>query len=329
MNNQKWNSEQYEVKVHKDYYTLTAIDIFNQIMNDDKILSITRLGGVDFEIAEMYYNNPACFEDPKTYNEELFRANNFPGYFDFKYKKENFLLYAQKLVSYFKDFDFATYAGKNLIDKINGEVYIDNDIPFFIYILRNKAIMHYAFMEAVIPFLNSFKTWGENKKILIISPFSKSLQFQYQHLNNLIKDYTFPKFELVTCNTNLTWQHPNDTKESLGITTNNWHEECDRLSEEVSKLDFDIAFLSCGSYAMYLGYFIKNSLHKKSIYIGGSLNLFFSIYGERWKLYFSSPTWCNLEYVLDAFENETAKKITAGRDWQSESVNAYFGYRKK
>ena len=329
MEGQKWNNTQYGVTVYGDGLSPMLIDVFNKIMTDDNIFTVGRLDVVDFEIAEQYFNNPTCFDNIEIYNWELFRARNFPGYFDFEDKKENFILFVKKLVTYFKDIDCAQFVGKTLYDHIiNGENCPEGRIKFLNFILQNKTLINGMFIGYAIGFLKSFKTWGDGKKILIISPFSKSLQFQYPHLNNLIKDYTFPKFELITCETNLTWQDPKDTKESLGITTNNWHEECDRLSEEVSKLDFDIAFLSCGSYALHLGHFIKNSLHKKSVCVGGMINILFGIYGkkhdiEHWKNFY------NPGYVIDAFENEKLQRITAGRYWKDESVNAYFGYQKE
>ena len=331
-------NKNFGVTVYSNPDAIETRDVFNKMMANEKILTTTRLGGIDFEIARMYYANPNCFDDDTKiascidgvmrtkYEEELFQARNFPGYFDFDDKKENFMLYAKKLVTYFGDFDFATYAGITLIDKIQKECYTEEDVKFLSYILSNKTIVNYSFLECPYIFLNSFKTWGEGKRILVVSPLSKSVQFQYQRREHIVKDYTFPNFELLTLNTNLTWQHPGDTKEKLGLKTNNWHEECDRLNEEISKLDFDIAFLSCGSYAMHLGYFIKNEMKKKSLYVGGSLNLHFSIFGARWWVYYTSP-YINPKYILDPFENEDVKKITAGREWKSESVNAYFGHR--
>uniref|UniRef100_A0A6C0IJN5 Uncharacterized protein n=1 Tax=viral metagenome TaxID=1070528 RepID=A0A6C0IJN5_9ZZZZ len=50
------------------------------------------------------------------------------------------------------------------------------------------------------------------------------------------------------------------------------------MCEEINKLEFDIALLSCSSYAMYLGDFISNKMKKNSIYIGGVLNVLFNIW---------------------------------------------------
>ncbi|MFA5031362.1 MAG: hypothetical protein WC495_07305 [Patescibacteria group bacterium] len=312
----------------RDGVSQQSIQAFTEVVNNDKIFTISRLGGFDIELALLFFNNPNCFDDESVFKLKLFRANNYPGYFDFtENKKENFISYAQKLVLYHKDIDSATYAGKWFYDCIHEEC-PKNVETFLDVILKNKTIFNGQFITQALPFLNSFKIWAEGKKILIISPLSQSIEYQYQRKNNIFKNYTFPNFELLTYNTNLTWQHPNDTKEKLGLKTNNWHEECERLTNEVYKLDFDIAFLSCGCYAMPLGYFIKNSMHKKSIYIGGALNILFGIYGGRYKHDFYNNFY-NLNSRIDPFENEDVKKITAGRLWENESVNAYFGYQEK
>lgn len=302
---------------------------FTEIIQQSGSLNFSRIGGIDYEIAHHYFNNNLFFENNDViYNKWLNLARNCPGYFDFDNKKENFILYAKRLIECFESLDYCCYAGKDLIDIIDGDLYSKEDKIFLNHILNNKTIIHYCFIESVMPFLESFKIWGENKKILIISPLSKSLLYQYQRIDKIIKNYTFPKFELITLNTNLTWQYETDTKEKLGLTTNNWHEECNRLSEEILKIDFDIAFLSCGSYAMHCGDFIKNIMKKKSIYVGGILNVLFGIYGKRYDTAFFDQ-FINFEYYINPFENEKVKLITAGRLYENEALNAYFGEMDK
>jgi hypothetical protein len=307
-------------------------------MDSPELLNFSRLGGIEFDIASVQRHNPRWFEEEWLYNRLNYLAKNGPGYFDFENKKDNFLLYARKIISNCRDADVATYANESLITLIEQE----NISEYFSgrpewpakatflldYTMSNKTLINYGFIELVMPFLNSFKTWGEDKRILIISPLSKSLQYQFKRKDRIIKGYTFPNFELLTYNTNLTWQHPEDTKEKLGLKTNNWHEECERIFSDVVKLNFDIAFLSCGSYGLPLGYFIKHEMHKKSVYIGGALNMLFAIYGERYSAS-NFVKYYNPECLLDPFENEDIKKTTAGRIEVSEGALAYFGNQHK
>ena len=61
-------------------------------------------------------------------------------------------------------------------------------------------------------------------------------------------------------------------------------QELDKFYIELDEVkdNYDVALLSCGGYCnIVLNYIFKN--HKKSgIYIGGVLQMYFGIYGNRW-----------------------------------------------
>jgi hypothetical protein len=174
--------------------------------------------------------------------------------------------------------------------------------------------------------------WGKNKKILIISPLSKSIEYQFKNKDKLYRENAvkFPDFELLTYKTKITYNIEGDTKESLGLTTNNWFEESQRMCDEISKIDFDIAFLTCASYSPFLGNYIKFNMGKKAIYLGGVLNVFFNIYGGRFKEGFYNLCGLNPEIQIDAFENDEITHIKGGRNGgPTESINAYFGKKNK
>ena len=310
--------------VYKDWYeNPKLIDKFTEFMLDHGILNWSRIGGIDYEIAMHYYYNPGYFDSGTNHAYWLDCAKKFPGYFDFGNKKDNFLLYAKKLITYFENVDGCCYAGADLIDKIDNAKYTSEDKKFLDHILDGKNIIHYSFIESVLPFLHSFKSWGEGKKILVVSPLSKSIEFQYARRDKIIKNYTWPNFELLTLNTALTWQTPTDTKESLHIETNNWHEECDRLTREIDKINFDVAWLSCGSYATFLGNYLKVIKKKKSVYIGGILGCLFGIRGGRYlNSYFSQFT--DDAYKITPLENEFVKSLNGGKSTKMESARAYF-----
>ena len=102
------------------------------------------------------------------------------------------------------------------------------------------------------------------------------------------------------------------------------------MAEEIADIDFDIALLSCGSYAMHLGNYIKDSLNKKSIYLGGILNMYFNIYGERYNpdgnyKFIYENAGLNLDYQIDPLELDHIDRINSGRGKRTESLNAYFG----
>jgi hypothetical protein len=158
-----------------------------------------------------------------------------------------------------------------------------------------------------------FKTpWSlnlENKKVLVISPFSESIKEQYKHKNNIWANKVLPDFNLLTYK----------SIQSIGNTGphHNWIQSLDVMKEEVSKLDFDVALLGCGAYGMPLASHIKNNLKKTSIYIGGSTQILFGIKGKRWDVHSEVSSLYN-DYWIRPKKEETPDKfevVEGGTYW--------------
>lgn len=70
------------------------------------------------------------------------------------------------------------------------------------------------------------------------------------------------------------------------LANNKPHENCietlNVMKDDINKLDFDVAVLSCGGYGLMLCDHIKNELKRSCIYIGGALQLLFGVLGRRW-----------------------------------------------
>ena len=79
---------------------------------------------------------------------------------------------------------------------------------------------------------------------------------------------------------------------------------------------------------MYLGDFIRNSLGKKALYLGGMLKPMFNIYGQRYDYAYLNDLM-NLECQIDALENQDYEHLQGGRSRQSEALQAYFGIRPR
>ena len=321
MEEYNWNEiyEQYNFIKNQNTEDITLFIINN--MNNEKGFFLNRIGGSDYESVFEYY---MVNKDMNIYNfkKHIERTNNLNGYFDKSSDdeiiKKNYIAYIEKM--------FNCYINSNAYT--NPTCTIQNNIKksmnnFNKIICRDKIIIHYYYIEAITYFLNDFKIFGKNKKILIISPFSESIKYQTKEnrINNLINNYTFPDFTLLTYDTPITY---NKNKSDLDfISTNNFLEQCELMENEIKNIDFDIALLSCASYANCLGSFISTTMNKKAIYIGGVLNVLFNIYGGRYNNdYYNSIN--NLEYRITAIEKEKYKNIQGGRDIINESFNAYF-----
>jgi hypothetical protein len=294
------------------------------LMTQDKPLFFGRIGGSDTQAVKEFYDYPDFMDRPR----KLFLLDfvkQYNGYFDFSDKESNYEKYLSDMLSFYKNSDDCSYIG---FDQL-----IDKNLNFLECVTEGKTLINYGFIESVLPFMKSFFIWAENKKILFINPFSKSIEYQWKNKDHLYLEYKFPNFELKTYNTVITYNTKGDTKNMLQVSTDNWHEECQRMADEISKIDFDIAIMSCASYGMYLGTFIRDVLKKKAIYLGGIINVYFNIYGGRYdeihRPNYYKDCGLNPDFMIDPFENDDIKDIIGGREHWSESLNAYFGKRNK
>jgi hypothetical protein len=115
----------------------------------------------------------------------------------------------------------------------------------------------------------------EGKKVLVIHPFVKSIQEQYNKRDKIWKNSKIlPNFELILYK----------PVQSIGNTGphESWIESLNIMKNDIQKIDFDIAIMGCGAYGMPLSNFIKTKIHKTAIYIGGGLQILFGIMGNRW-----------------------------------------------
>jgi len=151
--------------------------------------------------------------------------------------------------------------------------------------------------------------WSEElagKKVLVIYPFEASIQEQYARRELLHSNpKVLPEFILKTYK----------SVQSIGGVGphKNWTESLEVMKRDISKLDFDIALLGCGSYGLPLVNFIKTELHRTAIYVGGGLQLLFGIKGKRWDTHTDVAKMYNEHWVYPK-ENErpTAFKMVEG-----------------
>ena len=112
------------------------------------------------------------------------------------------------------------------------------------------------------------------KKVLVISPFSKSIQLQHSRINQVFPNNNYPIFDLQVIKAPLT--------QGLAKLDNlKWHDLLQNLIEQTKIIHFDVALISCGSYSLPLAHHIKK-MGKVGIHCGGGLQLFFGIMGNRW-----------------------------------------------
>jgi len=295
---------------------------FCDYVNNNPVF-VSRIGGSDYNAIYQYqlYKNKKNSE----YNFEFFNniCSNNKGYFDKETNKDiihqNFIKYLDLMYEIYK---------KQKITSVMKDIYNYDTNTFFSNLeifnkntLYNRKLISYGFFESITPLLENFEILTKNKKVLFITPFSKSIQYQYQRKDKLLNNYVLPDFQLLTYNTPITYN--NQDGNIIDVPTNNWFEQCELMANEISKIDFDIAFLSCGSYALYLGDFIAEKLGKTSFYLGGIVNIIFNIAGDRYNNCEFYRNFMNMENQIEAFENKKYLKIFSGKNIKGEEFTAY------
>jgi hypothetical protein len=125
------------------------------------------------------------------------------------------------------------------------------------------------------------RPWTEalkNKKVLVVHPFSKSIQQQYKIKNKIYHGvHELPEFSLIT------YQAVQSIAGNKPAEIDDWFQALDKMKSDLSRIDFDVALLGCGAYGMSLAVFIKTKLKRKAVHLGGNAQILFGIRGSRWE----------------------------------------------
>jgi hypothetical protein len=114
----------------------------------------------------------------------------------------------------------------------------------------------------------------EGKKVLVVHPFSETIKKQYANRDKLFKHKVLPTFELKTLKSVVSHAGEN-------TQFNNWFVALEYMKTEIDTTDYDICLIGAGAYGFHLAAHVKR-MGKKSVHLGGSLQLLFGIKGKRW-----------------------------------------------
>lgn len=209
----------------------------------------------------------------KNINHSFYEVCKFSGFFPYsKTPQDQYIL-----TKHFFDLMLEATANCDVFGTWNGHLGFEEyfikttkkDLPLFV---------GYSFFgpntEAEFPFTYALK----DRKVLVVHPFAQTIQEQYKKRDKLFANpKVLPSFDLRTFKA---IQTINEEKDSRFST---WFEALDWMSEEISRIDFDIALIACGAYGFPLASRIKN-MGKIAIHCGGVLQLLFGIKGKRWEI---------------------------------------------
>jgi hypothetical protein len=155
-----------------------------------------------------------------------------------------------------------------------GDVYKNYEVSIkYMRTKLNKQILWASIMDIYhYIFSNPWTHALRGKRVLIISSFEKSIQEKIPIREKIYGVDLFPDCELITICPPQT--QGNNISEEFTV-------ELERFTKELDNLEYDIALVSCGGY----GNLVCNHIYtrgKSAIYVGGVLQMFFGIIGNRW-----------------------------------------------
>jgi hypothetical protein len=157
-------------------------------------------------------------------------------------------------------------------------------------------------LEDLEPFFST-NPWTralEGKKVLVVHPFSETIEQQYRKRELLFENNLLPSFELKTIKA---------VQSIAGAPTefNDWFEALESMKTKIDNTDYDICIIGAGAYGFPLAAHVKRS-GKKAIHLGGVTQLLFGIKGKRWEQFVVWP-YTNLynEHWVRPGENERPK----------------------
>jgi len=158
---------------------------------------------------------------------------------------------------------------------------------------------------------NIFGSWAQalnGKKVLVISPFVKEFKSQIHLVDRIFENTNFPKAKFVFCKSPITQGGLSDGK--------NWITHLNDTKKTISKIDFDVALISAGSYALPLAAYAKE-MGKIGINCGGELQLFFGVIGKRWNQKGRHDKFLNEFWIRPLEENKPL-------NWESIENGCYW-----
>ncbi len=154
----------------------------------------------------------------------------------------------------------------------------------------------------------------ENKKVLVIHPFTDSIKKQYERRETLFEDpLVLPEFKELICIKAV--QSIAGNGPSTGFS--DWFAALHSMEEQIDQVDFDVALIGCGAYGMELAAYCKRK-GKIAIHMASWVQMLFGIYGNRWLndqpeyRGFINPYWIR---PMDSEKPENLDKVEKGAYW--------------
>lgn len=143
-----------------------------------------------------------------------------------------------------------------------------------------------------------------NKKVLIITSHKQTTEKQLKENKNI---FNKPIFH----NTTEFYVYKPVQQNGGNHDEHSWIYHFENMKKDLTEINktfnFNIALVSCGGFGMLVSDFIFTTLSKSAIYVGGGLQLYFGIIGNRWKSHPVISKLINDKWVNVLEEDKPAK----------------------
>lgn len=321
-------------------YARAYVDIVAALRGDAPVF-ISRIGGSDtralVDLRRVRALGPQHLERHILRYLPVVAAHN--GFYAFEDTDEAYLRFCDDLLDKYRQSRFFTLSNAHLLsiyfsDEIIGKKNYKENFPNkqeYIELLSELTAQRpeikcypYGFVEKLTARPHTlFRALAETlpgKRVLVVSPFSESIQQNFSNREHFFKNFDYPDFSVDFVNVPITYSGlPREFYPHAS-----WFETRDDLIAQIAAKEFDVALLSCGTYAMGIGTHIEEKLMRKAVYVGGVLQLFFGITGRR----YDRPQIRNLineSYFIHPLEgNRYMRHVDVAAEAPKEAFGAYF-----
>ncbi|MCQ2256813.1 MAG: hypothetical protein MJZ41_02325 [Bacteroidaceae bacterium] len=298
-------TKQYQKYV--ELFDQSANDYVRELLHTGKPCMVSKFGGFELShLVQQIYLEKDTYTLKDYWDYIIEKKGNlwWPTGVDYLCRNAGFFPNDQNLL---KKYFQVNYQAIKMIDVLGS--YLEDEKHFEKELVHAKRINldgYYA------PFLfnNPWTKELKGKRVLVIHPFSDDIKSQYEKKELLWKDKDIlPEFKLITYRS---------VQSMLGIKTefNTWFDALQKMEDDISKIEFDVALIGCGAYGMPLAGFVK-SLGKQAIHTAGWTQILFGIIGKRWEDDSRMDKYINEYWIHPSPSNipEEAKKIEGGCYW--------------
>lgn len=301
-----------------------------------------RIGGSDTDMTIDYFEGLMARESDSALLERIrphrHIIEEYNGYYDKDQQEFGLLRFCAEMLRSYKALSHASVVGEKWLTS-----YFKHNIhPSFWTEVGDQSKVYDQFLELIesgskdihlypFPFIekttshpwsmfHAFREILKERKVLVVSPFSRTIHHNFKNRHRFFKNYDYPEFELKTYNSSITYKGLPDAL----YPHRSWFLTAEAMKREIGQIDFDIALLCCGSYAMPIGDFICHDMKRKAVYVGGVLQLYFGIMGRRYMNPFFLDQLNPQNFVYAEERQLYLSHVTVAANSATEGFGAYF-----